>query len=50
MTARDLSKAALAVIEKSGRAFIASVDDEGFPNLKAMLKPREHNGISSFDI
>lgn len=48
MMARDLSKAALAVIEKSGRAFIASVDDEGFPNLKAMLKPREHDGLSSF--
>lgn len=29
-------------------AYIASVDEHGFPNLKAMLAPRKHNGLKEF--
>ena len=41
-------KTALSVVERSGKTIIASVDEEGFPNLKAMLKPREQDGLSVF--
>ena len=33
------------MIDKANTSFIAYVDDEGFPITKAMLKPRERNGI-----
>ncbi|MCL2540457.1 MAG: pyridoxamine 5'-phosphate oxidase family protein [Firmicutes bacterium] len=29
-------------------SFVGSVDGEGFPNMKAMLKPRKRNGIKEF--
>jgi general stress protein 26 len=29
-------------------AFIASVDEAGFPNLKAMLPPRKRDGLREF--
>ena len=29
-------------------AFICSVDEEGFPNVKAMLRPRKINGLRQF--
>ncbi|MDD5457356.1 MAG: pyridoxamine 5'-phosphate oxidase family protein [Candidatus Margulisbacteria bacterium] len=45
---KDLHKVALSIIEKSGKAFIGSVDSDGYPNIKAMLKPREQNGIKDF--
>ena len=45
---KDLIKTALSIIDKSGKAIIGSVDDEGYPNLKAMLKPRETKGIQTF--
>ena len=35
-------------IRKQKVAFICSVDEEGFPNVKAMLKPRKMEGIKSF--
>lgn len=35
-------------IRKQKVAFICSVDEEGFPNVKAMLKPRKREGIQSF--
>ncbi len=35
-------------IRKQEVAFIASVDDEGFPNVKAMLKPRKIDGLHQF--
>lgn len=44
----DETITALSLIEKSDTAFIASVDDDGFPNMKAMLAPREHDGLSVF--
>ena len=33
-------------IEKQKVAFIASVDNDGFPNIKAMLMPRKIDGIA----
>lgn len=36
------------MIDKANTSFIAYVDDEGYPITKAMLKPRERNGIKEF--
>ncbi len=36
------------LIDKQGVAFISSVDDKGFPNMKAMLPPRKREGIRAF--
>ena len=36
------------LIDKQKTAFIASVDGDGFPNMKAMLSPRKRNGIREF--
>ena len=33
------------LIDKVGVSFISSIDDEGFPNMKAMLPPRKREGI-----
>lgn len=38
----------LTFIKKQEVAFIASVDENGFPNQKAMLKPRKINGAKEF--
>ena len=35
-------------IRKQKVAFICSVDEEGFPNVKAMLKPRKTDGLRRF--
>lgn len=35
-------------IRKQKVAFISSVDEEGFPNVKAMLKPRKMEGLQNF--
>lgn len=35
-------------IRKQKVAFICSVDEEGFPNVKAMLKPRKTGGLHTF--
>ena len=35
-------------IDKQKVSFICSVDEDGFPNVKAMLKPRRRNGINEF--
>ena len=37
-----------AFVRKQKVAFIGSVDEEGFPNVKAMLKPRKIVGLSQF--
>jgi general stress protein 26 len=36
------------LIDKQGVSFIASVDTDGFPNMKAMLPPRKRDGIKEF--
>ena len=35
-------------IDNQNVSFIASLDDKGYPNIKAMLKPRKHNGLKEF--
>ena len=35
-------------IDKQKVSFICSVDDAGFPNIKAMLRPRKRNGLKEF--
>ena len=34
--------------DKLKTAFIGSVDEQGFPNVKAMLQPRKREGIKVF--
>lgn len=36
------------LIDKQKIAFIASIGDDGFPNMKAMLPPRKREGIKVF--
>jgi len=45
---RDAEKTIGNLIDKQSTAFISSVDDEGFPNTKAMLPPRKRVGIKTF--
>jgi general stress protein 26 len=45
---RDAEKTIGNIIEKQSVAFIASVDGDGFPNMKAMLAPRKREGIRTF--
>lgn len=35
-------------IDKQGVSFICSVNDEGYPNVRAMLKPRKRIGLKQF--
>jgi len=35
-------------IDRKKVAFIASIDSEGYPNMKAMLKPRKRIGLKEF--
>jgi general stress protein 26 len=45
---RNFINAGLGIVARSSKTIIASVDDDGFPNLKAMLQPREHDGLKVF--
>lgn len=45
---RDAEKTIGNLIDKQGVSFISSLDDEGFPNTKAMLPPRKRDGIKTF--
>jgi general stress protein 26 len=36
------------LIDRQSVSFISSVDDQGFPNTKAMLPPRKREGIRTF--
>ena len=36
------------LIDKQKVSFIASISEEGFPNMKAMLSPRKREGIREF--
>jgi general stress protein 26 len=42
---RDFEKVIGNLIDKSGAAFVGSVDENGFPNIKAMYTPRKRDGI-----
>lgn len=45
---RDAEKTIGNLIDRQRTAFLSSVDEQGFPNTKAMLPPRERNGIKTF--
>lgn len=45
---RDAEKTIGNLIDRQRTAFLSSVDGQGFPNTKAMLPPRERNGIKTF--
>lgn len=45
---RDAEKTIGNLIDKQKVAFISSVDEQGFPNSKAMLAPRKREGIKTF--
>ena len=45
---RDAEKTIGNLIDKQSVAFISSIDEEGFPNTKAMLPPRIREGIKIF--
>ncbi|WP_313133856.1 pyridoxamine 5'-phosphate oxidase family protein [Anaerocolumna sp.] len=36
------------LIDKQSVSFVSSVDEDGFPNTKAMLPPRKREGIKTF--
>ena len=35
-------------IDKQKVSFICSIDNDNYPNIKAMLKPRKRNGLKEF--
>ena len=45
---RDVEKTIGNLIDKQSVSFISSVDQDGFPNTKAMLPPRKRDGIRTF--
>lgn len=45
---RDPEKTIGNLIDKAGNTFISYVDGDGFPIAKAMLAPREREGIKTF--
>lgn len=45
---RDAVKTIGNMIDKQSMAIISSVDEEGYPNTKAMLAPRKREGIKEF--
>ena len=42
---RDPEKTVGRIIDKQSVCYISSVDGEGFPNTKAMLRPRKREGL-----
>lgn len=45
---RDASKTIGNIIDKANVSIISSIDEDGFPNSKAMLPPRKREGIKHF--
>ena len=45
---RDSQQTIGNLVDKQSVAFISSVDDDGYPNTKAMLPPRMREGIKIF--
>ncbi len=45
---RDAGQTIGNLIDKQGVAFISSLDEDGFPNTKAMLPSRKRDGIKTF--
>lgn len=44
---KNAEKTVETIIDKQKITFIGSIDEEGFPNLKAMLHPRKREGIKT---
>lgn len=44
---RDVEKTIGNMIDQAKVSFIGSVDEEGYPNMKAMLAPRKREGIQT---
>ncbi len=42
---RDVEKTIGNIIDKQSICYISYIDSEGYPNTRAMLKPRKRNGI-----
>lgn len=36
------------IIKRSGKTIVGSIDEGGYPNIKAMLRPRKNEGIKRF--
>jgi general stress protein 26 len=45
---KDSEKTIGNLIDKQSVAFISSIDENGYPNTKAMLPPRKREGIKEF--
>lgn len=45
---KDAEKTIGAIVDYQSIAFISSIDEAGFPNMKAMLQPRKRSGIKEF--
>ncbi|MEM5817547.1 MAG: pyridoxamine 5'-phosphate oxidase family protein [Desulfitobacterium hafniense] len=45
---KDIKQTIGNLIDKQNVSFIGSVDEEGFPNLKAMLPPRKRDELKTF--
>ena len=45
---RDVEKTIGNLIDKQGVSFLSSVGEDGYPYTKAMLPPREREGIKTF--
>lgn len=45
---KDAEKTIGKIADHQKTAFIGSVDSDGFPNVKAMLRPRRREGIKTF--
>lgn len=45
---RDAAKTVGAILDRQSVVFLSSVDENGFPNTKAMLSPRKREGIKVF--
>lgn len=45
---RDAEKTIGNLIDKQSVSFIASISEDGFPNMKAMFPPRKREGIREF--
>lgn len=44
---RDAEKTVGNIIDRQKTAFIGSVSEDGYPNIKAMLQPRKREGIKN---
>ncbi|MDR0634698.1 MAG: pyridoxamine 5'-phosphate oxidase family protein [Azoarcus sp.] len=45
---RNLEKTLGALIDQLNMSIVGSVDEDGFPNAKALLQPRRRDGIKTF--